>query len=79
MKQIPVKFAFAAALAAFSLSSAAYAQDTATVSGRVTDASGALVPNAAVTVVNGETNFTSESRTNGAGLYRIPSLRPGPY
>jgi len=53
--------------------------DTATISGRATDTSGALVPNAQVTIVNTETNFVSETKTNTEGLYRIPALRPGPY
>ncbi|MDP9169870.1 MAG: carboxypeptidase regulatory-like domain-containing protein, partial [Acidobacteriota bacterium] len=53
--------------------------DTGTISGRVSDASGALVPNAQVTVVNTETNFTSESRSNTDGLYRVSALRAGPY
>ncbi len=53
--------------------------DSGTISGRVTDASGALVPNAQVVVVNTETNFTSDTQSNAEGLYRVPSLRPGPY
>ncbi|HEY4087925.1 MAG TPA: carboxypeptidase-like regulatory domain-containing protein, partial [Bryobacteraceae bacterium] len=43
------------------------------------DPSAAVVPEATVTVVNTETNFTSETKTNTDGIYRIPSLRPGPY
>ncbi len=58
----------------------AYAQlDTATISGRVTDASGAVVSGAVITIVNIDTNFTSDSKTNTEGFYRVPSLRPGPY
>ncbi len=59
---------------------AAYGQiDTATISGRVTDASGAVVAGATITIVDTDTNFTSDSKTNGEGFYRVPSLRPGPY
>ena len=53
--------------------------DTGTLSGRVSDASGAVVSNAQVTVVNTETNFTSDTTTNSSGIYRVSSLRPGPY
>jgi hypothetical protein len=60
--------------------SSAYAQlDTATISGRVTDASGAVVAGATITIVDVDTNFTSDSKTNSEGFYRVPSLRPGPY
>ncbi len=67
-------------LAALLLTSPAFAQlDTATLSGHVTDATGAVVPNAQVKVVERETNFESLTTTNAEGLFRVPSLRPGPY
>ena len=50
-----------------------------TITGRVTDPSGAVVAGAAVVAVNLDTNFTNNSATNDEGLYRIPSLQPGPY
>src|SRR5512134_2247964 len=50
-----------------------------TINGRVTDASGAIVPRAASTTVNTGTNFTYPSETNSEGLFRVPSLQPGPY
>ena len=53
--------------------------DTATISGRVTDSSGAVVAGAQITVVDVDTNFTSDTKTNVEGFYRVPSLRPGPY
>ena len=53
--------------------------DSGTFSGRVNDPSGAVVPSAGVSVVNTETNFISETKTNSEGLYKIPSLRPGTY
>ncbi len=45
----------------------------------MTDASGAVISGAAITIVNTDTNFTSDSKTNSDGFYRVPSLRPGPY
>ena len=32
-----------------------------------------------MTVVNLDTNFTFTALTNSEGLYRVPSLQPGPY
>src|SRR5215471_2974520 len=49
------------------------------ISGIVTDPSGAIVPNAAVTVTNERTNVAVEVKTNGAGLYSVTSLIPGIY
>src|ERR1700733_7842134 len=66
--------------AVLSLATPAYCQlDTATLSGRITDSSGAVVPNAQIKVVQTDTNFESLSVTNAEGLFSVPSLRPGPY
>ena len=59
---------------------ATYAQqDTATITGEVQDASGALVPSAAITVTNIGTNITVTTTTNEEGSYTVTSLRPGDY
>src|SRR5689334_16602010 len=52
---------------------------TSTMTGRITDASGAVVPNATVIVVHTGTNFTFNTTTNEDGLYRVLSLNPGMY
>ena len=52
---------------------------TSTITGSVTDPSGSAVPEVAVTVTNVDTNFKFMARTNTEGLYRVPSLQPGPY
>ncbi|MCC7174149.1 MAG: TonB-dependent receptor [Bryobacterales bacterium] len=52
---------------------------TSTITGRVTDPTGAVIPGVEVTVVNVETNFQFTGKTNDEGLYRVPSLQPGPY
>jgi len=62
-------------LLAFSLD----AQDRATVTGTVTDPSGAAIPNANVKAVNIATNTTSEAKTTTDGVYTIPYLIPGVY
>src|SRR5687767_15995291 len=59
---------------------AAFAQiGTSTISGRVTDASGAIIPGVSVTVVQQGTNFKSVVVTNEEGIYRALSLQPGEY
>src|SRR5438552_534623 len=53
---------------------------TATISGTVTDASDAVVPAAAVAIVNADTGVTVwHGVTNESGLYRAPSLPVGRY
>jgi Carboxypeptidase regulatory-like domain len=50
-----------------------------TISGLVTDPSGAVVAGATVKVTNTATNVTVSSKTNGAGVYNATSLNPGTY
>src|SRR3954447_23313037 len=50
-----------------------------TISGHVTDASGAAVPNAKVNAVNNDNNETTTATTDNSGTYAIPFLRPGNY
>ncbi len=58
----------------------AYGQiGTSTITGRVTDPTGAVVPGVQIAVVNTATNFTFSAVTNEQGLYRVQSLQPGPY
>src|SRR5689334_19809897 len=52
--------------------------NTGIISGRVTDPSGAVVPNAQITVTQTETNVDAVSATNSEGLFRVPSLINGP-
>jgi Carboxypeptidase regulatory-like domain len=56
-----------------------YAQSTATLSGRVTDPSGAVVPQARVTVLGLATGVNRVSTSDPEGNYTIPSLQPGNY
>jgi hypothetical protein len=58
----------------------AFAQsELATVVGRVTDPSGAVVAGAEVEVRNVDTGISVTSATNADGLYSVPSLHPGHY
>jgi hypothetical protein len=53
--------------------------ETASVSGRVADPSGAAVVGAKVSAINMATNVTSSTQTNGTGFYNLPGLVPGTY
>src|SRR5260370_41181019 len=58
----------------------AFAQfETATLTGTITDAAGAVVPNATIKAVNEATNIESTAVANGEGRYLFPNLRPGSY
>ncbi len=57
----------------------ALAQTGGTITGEVKDQSGALVPNAAVTVTNAATNLARSTESNSAGIYSFPGLIPGTY
>jgi outer membrane receptor protein involved in Fe transport len=52
---------------------------TANLQGLVTDGTGAVVPDAAVTAVSLETGLTRETVTNGEGFYRFNLLPRGTY
>jgi hypothetical protein len=52
---------------------------TGTLSGTVTDATGAVIPNAQVTAKNLETSFSRTVTTNGEGFYNMPFLPLGTY
>jgi len=67
-------------LALLALTAGLYAQEfRATLTGTVTDPSGAAIPNATVKATNGATNAASETKTSSDGLYTIPLLEPGVY
>ena len=61
--------------------SAAFAQSiiSGEITGVVTDSSGAVLPNASVTLTSKETGVTQQTTTNAAGGFRFPLLRPGVY
>src|SRR5215831_8593828 len=59
---------------------ALFAQEfRATLTGTVTDPSGAAVPGATVKATNTATNTSKETKTTGDGVYTIPFLDPGVY
>ena len=52
---------------------------TARLSGSITDATGAVVPHASVTVRNTDTNFMQKVESNDTGVFTVPALPPGHY
>jgi Carboxypeptidase regulatory-like domain len=52
---------------------------TGAIIGTITDASGAVVPNATVTITNQATAFMRTIASNGDGLYSAPALSAGTY
>jgi hypothetical protein len=52
---------------------------TAALGGTVTDSSGAVVPDATVTLSNVDTGVKTVTRTNGTGVYSIENIVPGSY
>jgi hypothetical protein len=62
------------------LSSVSSAQvETATISGVITDQSGAVVAGVEARVTNTDTNVTWTSVSNGSGVYLVTGLKPGRY
>src|SRR5437660_614011 len=53
--------------------------ESATLSGTITDSSGATVAGASVQITNVETGTSIKTASNGSGLYVVPNLRPGHY
>lgn len=75
-----VKVAFSVVVCLFAISGFSYAQEfRASISGHVTDATGASVPQAKVQATNQATKEVSNATTDNAGSYTIPLLQPGTY
>lgn len=55
------------------------AQTTGTISGVVTDLTGAVMTNVTVTAANQQTGTSQTATTDDTGRYRIPDLPAGPY
>lgn len=68
------------AFSVFFITQPGWSQESrAVVVGRVTDSSGAVIPDASVTFTNTETGVTVRTRTNGDGNYFSSFLIPGSY
>src|ERR1019366_29373 len=63
----------------FSLRLSAQTQTTGDIAGVVTDPTGAVVPNAKVTLKDESRGNTQDTTTNQTGAYRYYLLPPGPH
>ncbi len=61
------------------LPAALFAQDTASITGTVTDPSGAAIPGAQVSLISAERGINRTTTTNGSGDYLFASLPIGAY
>src|SRR5208337_4042172 len=62
-----------------STQNAAAQANRASITGTVTDSTGAVVAGAEVTATNTGTNVPTKAVSNGDGIYVIPNLFPGQY
>ncbi len=67
-----------ALLVIFAIVPAVSAQEVASLTGVVTDTTGAVVPGVNLTLVNTRTNTTFQATTNATGGYAFAKLQPGP-
>ena len=74
----PIRWMFGI-VAVLALSSTAFGQATAQISGTVQDPTGALIPGVEVTVTQTETGASRLAVTNETGSYVLTSLPLGPY
>jgi len=74
-------FAFLALMVACLLPAKALAQGetTSAIVGQVRDTTDAVVPGATVTITNHETGLKRSARTDDAGRFNFPQLKPGTY
>ncbi len=73
MHKLPVSLLIFAVLAA-----SLFGQTTA-LNGTVTDPTGAVIPNAAITIVNVQTAVQRAATSDSQGRYTMPQLTPGTY
>ncbi len=72
----PSRTLMLASAAVLAFAPAVHAQFRASITGTVTDASGAIVPGAAVTLKDNQTGKLLQSTTNSAGAYNFNALPP---
>src|SRR5947209_19770441 len=80
MKREIVMRSLALAATLLAMAIAATAQTpSASVTGRVTDPTGAVIPGVTIKVTNLDTNIVQNSSSNEVGDFTIPYLNPGRY
>lgn len=79
MRSVSTTFACLLFVCLLFVSASAQQSATASLSGVVTDPTGALIAGAQVTATQKATGITREATTNGEGIYALTSLPPGEY
>src|ERR1700740_2311974 len=64
---------------AYATNAAAQTLVSGQIDGRVTDPTGAVVPNATVNLVSGETGFNGAATSDAEGVFHFSLLKPGNY
>src|SRR5580693_225645 len=72
-------FVFVPLLLWLPATTAAQGETTSAIVGQVSDATGAVVPHADVTVVNKDTGLRRKGKTDDEGYFNFPQLKPGVY
>ena len=62
-----------------SISAIAQSSGSGTLNGTISDGSGAVIPNAEITVHQTSTGLGRSTKTNAIGFYSLPALRAGEY
>ena len=68
-----------AAVCALSVQARGQGETTSAIQGQATDMTGAVVPGAAVTVTSRDTGSKRSAKTDEAGRFNFPQLKPGAY
>jgi hypothetical protein len=63
----------------FPVQALAQGETTSAITGEVRDTTNAVLPGATVTITNHETGLKRSARTNDAGRFSFPQLKPGTY
>lgn len=80
IRSVSFSFGFVILFTALLHAPSALAQTaSASISGRITDQTNAVVPDVEVEIKNVDTGVTQVTKTNHDGFYSLPTLSPGNY
>ena len=74
-----LRFAMLFLALAFASTATSWGQALSGISGSVTDASGAIIPGANITITNDQTKVSTQTTATTAGSFRVTDLVPGTY
>ncbi len=79
VRSVFAKIAFSVATVLLTSAVVAWSAVTGNISGIITDSTGAVIPEAAVTVINADQGLRSKTNTDARGFYTFPRLPVGRY